>query len=78
MTLAAMLCRLHGEPNALPLKLEWVPLIHRVLNKRKIFNWAVILYNNLKRQVEKIWTTPLGFTQFFMLGYLIYAVCAQS
>jgi hypothetical protein len=62
MTLATMLCRLYGEPNALQFKLEWVPLIHQVLDKGNIFNWAIILSNNLKRQVEKILTTPPSFT----------------
>jgi hypothetical protein len=59
-------------------KLEWVPLIHQVINKGTIFNWAVILSNNLKKQVEKIITTPPGFIpQFFMSGYLLDAVCAK-
>jgi hypothetical protein len=79
MTLATMLCRLYGEPNALQFKLEWVPLIHHILDKGNIFNWAVILSSNLKRQVEKILTAPPGFTpQFFMSGYLIDAFCAKT
>ena len=48
MIVASLLYRLFGEPNALRFKLEWVPLIHRVINKGTI-NWVVILSKNLKK-----------------------------
>jgi hypothetical protein len=78
MTLATILCRLYGETNALQFKLEWVPLIHHVLDKGNIFNWEVILSSILKKQVKKILTTPPRFNQFFMSGYLIDIVCAKT
>jgi hypothetical protein len=79
MTLATMSCRLYGEPNALHFKLEWVFLIHHVLDKGNIFNWVVILSRNLKRQVEKLFSSPPGFTpQFFMSDYLIEVVCDKT
>jgi hypothetical protein len=74
-----MFCRLYGEKDPQHFKLEWVPLMHQVTEKGKIFNWAQILSANIQQAVRKTVEAPSGFgVGFFMSAYLIDAICPKT
>ena len=52
--LMTMISCLHGEVDCTNFKLEWLPLAHRVMSTRTMFNWVSILSNNLLRALEKV------------------------
>jgi hypothetical protein len=77
MIAITMICRLYGEKNPQHFKLEWVPLLHQIVKKGKIFNWAEILSANILLVVKRSLESPPRFgVGFFMSSYLIDVVCA--
>ena len=47
-----LMCQLYGENNPNHFKLEWVPIMHRVISGYN-FNTSIILSDNLYRDIEK-------------------------
>ena len=51
--LATMFCRLFGLPNYSLFKVKWVPMVNHVILTGDSFNWAQILFFNLREEIEK-------------------------
>ena len=46
-----LMCQLYGEKNPNHFKLEWVPIMHKVISGYN-FNWGTILFDKVYRRIE--------------------------
>lgn len=60
-------------------KLEWVPIIHQVIEEGTTINWAHILYSNILAAMRKFKEAPLGNkVGFLMSAFIMDVVCANN
>jgi hypothetical protein len=71
-----MTCRLYGREDTTHFFLQWVPLIHSVVEGCS-FDWAKLLYNSLTSRVTKYRAQKESgnITSFFMSTYILDVVC---
>jgi hypothetical protein len=72
MYIAMMMCRLYGKENTTHFVLQWVPIIHAVVEGYS-FDWAKISSDSLVQEITKYQSirTKGKPTQFFMSAYII-------
>jgi hypothetical protein len=70
-----LMCRLYGEKNPNHFKLEWVPIMHRVISGYN-FNWGTILSDNLYRHIENFLKLKAEGQSppFYMSAYIMDAI----
>ena len=74
-----MFCHLYGLANSSLFKYKWVLVAHHILLTGDSFNWAQILYVNLKEEIEKYHKTSANRNPtFYMSGYVMDVFYATS
>jgi hypothetical protein len=75
----ALICRLYRERDCSRFLEAWMPLAYIVAISRSIFNWGAIISKQLSIWVEEAQKTKVGETPiFFMVSYLLDAICARN
>jgi len=71
--LISMICILYGEENCIHFKQEWTMMVHKVVETRVVFSWALILSSNIYLNVHEArkGNQPV----FYMSTFLLDAIC---